>query len=109
MEKPGIMPSAYVMKHPQTQEVEIWWSPCPSRECPEEEELDIVIDMCVDHCLKQRLQGGVIIPPSYDTPSNTRQHIDFNNKDVGDKDDLKLHVENKNKTRYFVVLQLIRV
>lgn len=90
MEKPGIMPSAYVMRHPETLEVEIWWSPCPSRECPEEEELDIVVDMCVNHCLKQLVPGVV---------ANTRQHIDFNNKDVGEKDDLILHVAKKNKTK----------
>lgn len=97
MEKPGIMPSAYVMTNPNSSEVEVWWSPCPSRECPEEEELDIVLDMCVDHCVLRRIQGSVIIPPSYASPANTRQHIDFNNKDVGDKDDLILHVEKKSK------------
>lgn len=29
----------------------MWWSPCPSRECPDDEELDLVLDDCLDHCL----------------------------------------------------------
>ncbi|KAL1115778.1 hypothetical protein AAG570_006068 [Ranatra chinensis] len=29
----------------------VWWSPCPSRECPEDEELNLVLDQCDDHCL----------------------------------------------------------
>lgn len=97
METPGIMPAAYVMRHPKNGEVEVWWSPCPSRECPEEEELDMVLDMCVDHCLLQRAQAGVVVPPSYASPSNTRQFIDFNFKDVGDKDDLIFHLDKKKK------------
>lgn len=101
METPGIMPAAYVMRHPQSGAVEVWWSPCPSRECPEEEELDMVLDACVDHCLLQRVQAGVVLPNSYSNPSNTRQFVDFNIKDVGDKDDLHFHVEKKitNSTR----------
>jgi hypothetical protein len=31
--------------------LQVWWSPCPSRECPEEEELDMVLADCMDHCL----------------------------------------------------------
>lgn len=100
MEQPGVMPSAYVMRHPHTGDVEVWWSPCPSRECPEEEELDLVLDMCIDHCLLQRVQVGVVVPPSYGNPANTRHAVDFNNIDVGDKDDLILHVQkNKNSTK----------
>ncbi|RZF43442.1 hypothetical protein LSTR_LSTR001703 [Laodelphax striatellus] len=53
MEIPGEMPAAYVLRHPTTGMVEVWWSPCPSRECPEEEELNMVLDDCVDHCLLQ--------------------------------------------------------
>lgn len=51
METPGVMPAAYVMRHPVTGKVDVWWSPCPSRECPEAEELDLVLDDCLDHCL----------------------------------------------------------
>ncbi|XP_065202542.1 uncharacterized protein LOC135832927 [Planococcus citri] len=51
METPGQIPPAYVMRHPQHGKVEVWWSPCPSRECPEKEELNLVVDKCEDHCL----------------------------------------------------------
>lgn len=51
METPGVVPPAYVMRHPATGKVDIWWSPCPSRECPEEDELDLVLTDCLDHCL----------------------------------------------------------
>lgn len=50
MEIPGKVPIAYVLRHPETGKVEVWWSPCPSRECPEEEELNLVLDDCLDHC-----------------------------------------------------------
>lgn len=30
---------------------QVWWSPCPSRECPEDEEINLVLDECDDHCL----------------------------------------------------------
>ncbi|XP_077294603.1 uncharacterized protein LOC143917078 [Arctopsyche grandis] len=49
-ETPGIMPSAYVMTHPHSGDIEIWWSPCPSRECPEEETVDLILDSCLNHC-----------------------------------------------------------
>ncbi|KAK9505055.1 hypothetical protein O3M35_009205 [Rhynocoris fuscipes] len=49
-EIPGKTPVAYVLRHPTTGKVEVWWSPCPSRECPEEEELNLVLDDCLDYC-----------------------------------------------------------
>jgi len=33
--------------------LQVWWSPCPSRECPEEPELDLAVYQCVDYCLMQ--------------------------------------------------------
>lgn len=51
-ETPGIMPSAYAMQHPN-ENVELWWSPCPSRECPDEERVHVELHHCVDHCLLQ--------------------------------------------------------
>ncbi|KAL1464353.1 hypothetical protein WDU94_004007 [Cyamophila willieti] len=57
METPGQMPAAYVMRHPESGKVEIWWSPCPNRDCPEAEELNMVLDDCVDHCL---LNNGTV-------------------------------------------------
>ncbi|XP_036222386.2 uncharacterized protein [Bactrocera oleae] len=55
-EIPGIVPSAFVMRHPDTGDIEVWWSPCPSRECPEEPELDLAVSQCVDYCLLQEQQ-----------------------------------------------------
>ncbi|XP_021942576.1 uncharacterized protein LOC110841378 isoform X2 [Zootermopsis nevadensis] len=82
METPGEMPSAYVTKHPETGQFEVWWSPCPSRECPEEEELDMILADCMDHCLladnptlrteskKQAIIAPTAItPPQVDTTS----------------------------------------
>lgn len=52
-ETPGIMPSAYAMQHPN-ENVELWWSPCPSRECPDpEDRIHVELHHCVDHCLFQ--------------------------------------------------------
>ncbi|CAH2102877.1 unnamed protein product [Euphydryas editha] len=77
-ETPGVMPSAYVMRHPIKRSVEIWWSPCPSRECPDEDEqVDFVLDRCVDHCMLSRPTER----PSSD-PSD-------------DKDDLDFHISHK--------------
>ncbi|KAL0851487.1 hypothetical protein ABMA28_007282 [Loxostege sticticalis] len=79
-ETPGVMPSAYVMRHPLTNSVEIWWSPCPSRECPDEDEtVDFVLDRCVDHCKLSR--------PT-DPPSTEPAEDD-------DKDDLDFHISHK--------------
>ncbi|XP_055376388.1 uncharacterized protein LOC129608737 isoform X2 [Condylostylus longicornis] len=50
-EIPGTMPAAYVIRHPDTGDAELWWSPCPSRECPEEKEMMLIVDQCFDHCL----------------------------------------------------------
>lgn len=76
-ETPGVMPSAYVMRHPIKRSVEIWWSPCPSRECPDEDEqVDFVLDQCVDHCMLSQTQN-----PSSDP--------------ADDKDDLDFHISHK--------------
>ncbi|KAH8263216.1 hypothetical protein KR044_006205 [Drosophila immigrans] len=52
-EIPGVVPSAFVLRHPDSGDIEVWWSPCPSRECPEEPELDLAVHQCVDYCLMQ--------------------------------------------------------
>lgn len=78
-ETPGMMPSAYVMRHPITNSVEIWWSPCPSRECPDEDEtVDFVLDRCVDHCQLSR--------PATESPTSDPSD---------DKDDLDFHISHK--------------
>ncbi|XP_026731795.1 uncharacterized protein LOC113496690 [Trichoplusia ni] len=77
-ETPGMMPSAYVMRHPITNSVEIWWSPCPSRECPgEDETVDFVLDRCVDHCQLSRPTENPAVDPA------------------DDKDDLDFHISHK--------------
>jgi hypothetical protein len=55
--------------------LQVWWSPCPSRECPEEEELDMVLADCMDHCLmaensalKTESNKHAIISPTAITP-----------------------------------------
>lgn len=57
------MPSAYIMKHPKQNTIETWWSPCPSRECPEEDKINLIINQCVDHCL--------LLEPQYEADSTT--------------------------------------
>ncbi|XP_035775658.1 uncharacterized protein LOC118457866 isoform X1 [Anopheles albimanus] len=101
-EIPGKVPEAYVMRHPGTGNVEVWWSPCPSRECPEEEEMDIVVDQCLDHCLLLEQNPKIeIAPPPTDLPLVVTQ----NSADTNDpKDDLDLFVrkgpnKSKNKTQ----------
>lgn len=79
-ETPGVMPAAYVMKHPHTNSVEIWWSPCPSRECPDEDELDFVLDGCDDHCMLYQ-----------------RNEKPLGSDPTDDKDDLDVHISKKLK------------
>ncbi|XP_068917217.1 major facilitator superfamily domain-containing protein 6-A isoform X2 [Tenebrio molitor] len=79
-ETPGVVPSGYIITHPRKGYVEVWWSPCPSRECPEDEELDVVLDMCVDHCL---LKKKMAIAPFAGAA------------DPGNTDDLSFHVKKK--------------
>ncbi|GBP13269.1 Major facilitator superfamily domain-containing protein 6 [Eumeta japonica] len=93
-ETPGAMPAAYVMQHPITKSVEIWWSPCPSRECPDEdEEVHFVLDRCVDHCLLSQPTERSASDPADDkddidvqiirkiTPPNLANSSLFNNTD----------------------------
>lgn len=88
-EIPGKMPAAYVMRHPETRSVEVWWSPCPSRECPDDEELDIIIDQCLDHCLLHEQNPKVErVQPPTDNPVLVMDDPEYDN--------LNLHV-SKNK------------
>uniref|UniRef100_A0A182QCI2 Major facilitator superfamily associated domain-containing protein n=1 Tax=Anopheles farauti TaxID=69004 RepID=A0A182QCI2_9DIPT len=96
-EIPGKVPEAYVMRHPGTGNVEVWWSPCPSRECPEEEEIDIVVDQCLDHCLLQEQNPKIeLAPPPTDLPLVVTPNGDEPNDP---KDDLDLFVRNKGKNK----------
>lgn len=83
-ERPGVVPAGYVMRHPRKNYVDVWWSPCANRECPAEEALDIVLELCEDHCLLAAEKGLV---PNVNTTG-----------DPGSTDDLELHVLNGNKT-----------
>lgn len=84
------MPSAFVMRHPTTGSVEVWWSPCPSRECPVNEEINIVVDSCVDYCLLVEPNPKIEVIPQ----SPTKSPI-FRN---GDLDDLNFKVSKLKQT-----------
>ncbi|KAJ8926921.1 hypothetical protein NQ314_020773 [Rhamnusium bicolor] len=86
-ETPGVVPDGYVIRHPRRMTVEVWWSPCPSRECPDMEELDVVLDMCVDHCLLSQ-------------EKNLKSKINDTDGDPGDKDDLIFHLKKKRTTQF---------
>lgn len=47
---------------------QVWWSPCPSRECPEEPELELAVHQCVDYCLMQEQVNPQLYTntPAYD-------------------------------------------
>lgn len=71
---------------------QVWWSPCPSRECPDEEELNIVVDSCIDHCLlmEQNPKIEIISQP-------TKSPFRVNNLD--DDLDFKISKKKQNQTR----------
>lgn len=48
-ETPGIVPKAYVVRHPKTGVEQLWWSPCTNRQCPEEDGT-LALKKCIDHC-----------------------------------------------------------
>ncbi|XP_066158049.1 major facilitator superfamily domain-containing protein 6 [Euwallacea fornicatus] len=99
-ELPGVQPPGYVITHPKKMYVEVWWSPCPSRQCPEAEEIDVVVDMCVDHCLlkKQRIpQNPMLIV----TGNGTDLKVD-----PGDEDNLSFHLTRNNTTGLLITLDM---
>ncbi|ALC38029.1 CG14891 [Drosophila busckii] len=73
-EIPGVVPSAFVLRHPDSGDIEVWWSPCPSRECPEEPELDLAVHQCVDYCLMQEQANPQLYSdlPAYDRSTTMR-------------------------------------
>lgn len=79
------------MRHPQTGNVEVWWSPCPSRECPEQEEINIVVDSCIDYCLLLE-QNPIIENIAQPTKSSFLRNTD-------DLDDLNFKVSKKKQTK----------
>lgn len=92
-EIPGSVPAAYVMRHPNTGKVEVWWSPCPSRECPELEEIDIVVDECFDHCLMLEQN-----PKIERAPTHQPNRLVLTDGQDDPLDDLNLHISNKKPT-----------
>ncbi|EDV32517.1 uncharacterized protein Dana_GF15870, isoform A [Drosophila ananassae] len=72
-EIPGVVPSAFVLRHPDSGDIEVWWSPCPSRECPEEPELELAVHQCVDYCLLQEQVNPQLYTstPPYAAPPTT--------------------------------------
>lgn len=73
--------------------LQLWWSPCPSRECPEEEEIDIVVDQCLDHCLllEQNPKIEIVAPP-------TNAPI-LASDDNGEIDDLNFHLSKRKSNK----------
>ncbi|XP_017130226.1 uncharacterized protein LOC108147949 isoform X2 [Drosophila elegans] len=76
-EIPGVVPSAFVLRHPNSGDIEVWWSPCPSRECPEEPELELAVHQCVDYCLMQEQVNPQLytntMPPTTTTITTTQR------------------------------------
>jgi hypothetical protein len=70
--------------------VEVWWSPCPSRECPEEEEINVVVDQCLDHCLLLEQNPKIEIAPP---PTNAPIRLPNNKQEV---DDLSFQLKKKS-------------
>lgn len=90
-EIPGQMPSAFVMRHPNSGNVEVWWSPCPSRECPQAEEIYIVVNSCQDYCLL--LEQNPKIEP---LPHSPTKYPGTRNDELFD---LNPEINSKKKTR----------
>lgn len=57
--------------------VKVWWSPCPSRGCPEDEEMNIVVDSCIDHCILLELNPKIDVVPHINSPKNSRVNDDL--------------------------------
>lgn len=69
----------------------VWWSPCPSRECPEDEEINLVLDECDDHCLLRdysvpheenkwmsKIEQSIAVrPPTFITGPTNPQQVDM--------------------------------
>lgn len=83
----GTFPEGYIVRHPKKMYVEVWWSPCPSRNCPDMEELDIVLELCVDHCLLKDAQ----------MMKKLKEDGTEVGGDPGDTDDLSFHIKKKQR------------
>ncbi|XP_072377023.1 major facilitator superfamily domain-containing protein 6-like [Diabrotica undecimpunctata] len=92
-ETPGTVPSGYIIRHPKKMYVEVWWSPCPSRECPDDEELDIALEFCMDHCL---LKEAKLLKNKKLIKTNLTKKP-CKDEDPGDKDDLNFHIKKKQR------------
>lgn len=60
--------------------VKIWWSPCPSRECPEKKTVDLVLDGCVKFCTFLEVNAETTSAPEQisSTPDDLRNEDDLN-------------------------------
>lgn len=73
---------------------QVWWSPCPSRGCPEDEEINIVVDTCIDHCLLLEQNPKIEIVPH---PTKSSSSPRLNNLD--DLDDLDFKISKKKQVK----------
>ncbi|XP_070494972.1 major facilitator superfamily domain-containing protein 6 isoform X2 [Chironomus tepperi] len=99
-EIPGSVPAAFVIRHPQSGNVEVWWSPCPSRECPEEEEINIVVDSCMDHCLLLELNPKIEPIPEKSTKAPVVRIGNTN-----EEDDLNFQISKKKNSQSKVLIE----
>lgn len=75
--------------------VEVFLIPSPSRECPTEEEIEIVVHGCVDHCLLLELEQNPKIEPIAQAPVKSPVlHIPNRNEE----DDLNFKVIKKKQS-----------
>lgn len=93
-ETPGTVPNGYIIRHPKKMYIEVWWSPCPSRECPDDEELDIVLDYCVDHCLLRDAKIAKALK-QYNISEDSPRKKAYESADPGDADDLSFRIKKK--------------
>ncbi|KAL7040264.1 hypothetical protein ACKWTF_000330 [Chironomus riparius] len=102
-EIPGSVPAAFVIRHPQSGNVEVWWSPCPSRECPEEEEINIVVDSCIDHCLLLELNAPD--PKIEPIPEKSTKAPVVRIANTNEEDDLNFQISKKKNSQMKVLTE----
>nr|CAD7397203.1 unnamed protein product [Timema cristinae] len=79
-----------------TSSLAVWWSPCPSRLCPEEKEFDIILAGCVDYCMPQDKDDSFSEENSdINLPSDTNEMVEANvnvDKNQEEHNEKKLHI-----------------
>lgn len=92
-----------VIRHPESGNVEVWWSPCPSRECPDEEEINIVVDSCIDHCLLLELNAPD--PKIEPIPEKSTKAPVVRIGNTNEEDDLNFQISKKKNSQMKVLIE----